>query len=39
LLQLKNLTQLQELHLENTKVTAAGVSELKKALPKLKVVR
>ena len=31
--------QLEELQVENTKVGAAGVRELKKALPKLKIVR
>ena len=39
LLHMRKLTQLKELHLENTNVTAAGVRELKKALPKLKIVR
>jgi hypothetical protein len=39
LLHLKNLTRLEELQLENTKVTATGVVELKKALPKVTIVR
>jgi hypothetical protein len=39
LLHLRTLTQLEELHLENTNVAAAGVGELKKARPKVKVVR
>jgi hypothetical protein len=34
---LKNLTRLKELDLYDTKVTAAGVAELQKALPKCQI--
>jgi internalin A len=37
--ELKELKQLKELNLLYTKVTAAGVADLKKALPDLKITR
>tara|TARA_B100000809_G_scaffold229923_1_gene243907 strand:- start:322 stop:438 length:117 start_codon:yes stop_codon:yes gene_type:complete len=36
---LNGLTQLQDLGLQQTKVTDAGVAELKKALPDCKIVK
>jgi len=36
---LKGLTELQDLNLDGTKITDAGVAELKKALPKCSVFR
>jgi hypothetical protein len=35
----QKLSYLESLNVENTKVTAAGVRELKRARPKLKIVR
>jgi internalin A len=37
--QLKSLTGLQELYIGDTKVTEAGVTEIQRALPNLKIVR
>ena len=37
LLHLKGLTQLQDLNLFGTKITAAGVADLQKALPNCKI--
>jgi hypothetical protein len=37
LVHLKGMSELYELHLKNTKVTAKGVRELKVALPKCRI--
>jgi hypothetical protein len=39
LAELQGLTSLQVLDIRGTKVTGAGVKELRKGLPKLKIVR